>query len=413
MLYFLIVSVAAVWAGRLVVLSLFDHWLPPLSPVEPTESTDDLPSISMIVAAKDEERNIEACVRSLAMQDYPDIEVICVDDRSDDETPQILARLAAELPNFRYLRIKQLPEGWFGKNNAMHHAVAEATGDWLCFTDADCEFLSPHVVSTAVRNARQTGADFLSILPSHKAESFWERVIQPACSAVMMLWFNPMAVNRGRVAYANGAFMLMSRSCYDAFGGHASVKSQLNEDIAFARRARAAGQTLNVQVGRGMYTVRMYENVEQMWRGWTRIFVGSFPNAWRILLAAIVLFYFTMFPWLVGIGALLAGQSFAWTAPTLPAITLVSIIMQVAAMVAFYRLSSVPMRFGLMYPIGAWVGLGTLINAFYCAVGGGRVRWRGTTYRDGAVENDTTVPIDDGAQIDAPLPVAATDSPRN
>jgi len=410
-LYILTVGVAAMWVGRLFVLSLFDKFLPPLSPSEPNESSGDLPSMSMIVAAKDEAANIETCVRSLTKQEYPGLEVICVDDRSDDATPQILDRLARELDGFRYLRIKELPDGWFGKNHAMHHAVADATGEWLCFTDADCEFLSPHVLTTALEKARDLDADFLSILPSHKAESFWERVIQPACSAVMMLWFNPMSVNRGKVAYANGAFMLMKRSCYDAFGGHAAVRTELNEDIAFARRARDAGQNLQVQVGRGLYTVRMYSDVRQMWRGWTRIFVGSFPNAFRILLALFVIGYFSVFPWLVAAGALLAGQTLVWQAPSLLAIALVSLVFQIAAMSVFYRLSAVPMRFGLVYPLGGLVACGTLINALYCALGGGRVKWRGTTYRDGAVESKSA-PVLTGAakSVEPPLTVASADA---
>lgn len=410
-LYFLTVGVAAMWAGRLVVLSLFDKFLPPLTPSDATEPVGDAPSISMIVAAKDEERNIETCVRSLTMQKYPDFEVICVDDRSDDATPQILDGLARELDGFRYIRIKELPEGWFGKNHAMHHAVADATGEWLCFTDADCEFLSPNVLTTALDKARELDADFLSILPSHKAESFWERVIQPACSAVMMLWFNPMSVNRGKAAYANGAFMLMKRSCYDAFGGHAAVKTELNEDIAFARRARAAGQNLKVQVGRGLYTVRMYEDVRQMWRGWTRIFVGSFPNAARIAMALFVIAYFTVFPWLVAAGALIAGQSWAWEAPSLLSIAVVSLVFQIMAMSVFYRLSAVPMRFGLVYPLGGLVACGTLANALYCAMGSGRVVWRGTTYRDGSVEGESTPELIGGAKgIEPPLSVASAEA---
>lgn len=398
------------WIGRLIVLSLFNRIIPPLEPSSNAADGIALPSVSLFVAAKDEERNIAACVRSLESQAYPELEIICADDRSTDRTPQILSELTEQYSRTSAIRINELPDGWFGKSHAMHKAVATSTGEWLCFTDADCEFLSPHTLSSAVRSAIESDADFLSILPSHKAESFWERVVQPACSAIMMLWFSPMAVNRGRADYANGAFMLMKRSCYDAFGGHAAARNDLNEDIVFARLARRANQNLRVQLGRGMYTVRMYETVRQMWRGWTRIFTGTFTSAIRIFLAILVLFYFTFFPWLVAAIGLMTTPTDAWTWAALPGIAVLSIVFQIAAMSVFYHLSCVPYRYGLVYPLGGALGLGILANAFWCALGGGRVVWRGTTYRSGAIESGPEDSSDqlrtDDAEIDT-LPVGA------
>jgi len=387
-IYILVSGTLATWATRLVLLNVIDRIVPTLRPAPGgANETVARPSLSVLVAAKDEAANIEACVRSLFDQDYPGLEIVCVDDRSADDTPEILRRLAAEDARLKYASVTSLPDGWFGKNNAMRQAAELATGDWLCFTDADCVMESPHTLSTSVRHATEAGADFLSILPEHEAVSTWERIVQPACSAVMMLWFSPIAVNRGRVAYANGAFMLMRRSCYDAMGGHAAVRQEINEDIHLARRARAAGQRLVVTAGRGLYSVRMYDTFARLWSGWTRIFAGSFAKKWHIVRAIVVLSYFTFLPWSVFVltASVPAWREYAWTGLT--TIAAASCFFQLATMSLLYRLCRISMAYGILYPFGAVIALGTLLNAIKCAAAGGSFTWRGTRYRNGVAES--------------------------
>lgn len=386
-LYILVFATLLMWILRLVVLGLIERMVPTLRPHDEAENAPaEWPRMSILVAAKDEEANIEACIRSMFAQTYPNLEIICVDDRSSDETPAILRRLATEDDRLKFTSIASLPDGWFGKNNAMHQAVEMATGEWLCFTDADCILGSPHSLATSMKHALDVGAEFLSILPEHEVLSRWERIVQPACSAVMMLWFSPIAVNRGKVAYANGAFMLMQRSCYEAIGGHAAVRAEVNEDIHLARRARASGQRLVVTSARGLYTVRMYDSFARIWSGWTRIFVGSFANTWQIVRAAIVLLYFTFLPWAALVACALAPDwgwgswhGLAWVATA-------SCVIQIAAMAFFYRLGRIPVRYVLLYPLGGVIALAALVNATKCATAGGSFTWRGTRYRNGAAE---------------------------
>ncbi|MCA9256378.1 MAG: glycosyltransferase [Phycisphaerales bacterium] len=386
-IYILVGGTLATWATRLVLLNVIDRIVPTLRPEAlPEPERDALPRLSLCVAAKDEAGNIEACLRSLLAQDYPNLQIICIDDRSSDATPEIVRRLAAEDPRLTFERVTALPDGWFGKNNAMRRAVELSTGDWLCFTDADCLMESRHSLATSVRHAMTVGADFLSILPEHEAQSRWERIVQPACSAVMMLWFSPIAVNRGRVAYANGAFMLMRRSCYEAMGGHAAVRQEINEDIHLARRARAAGQRLVVTAGRGLYSVRMYDTFARLWAGWTRIFAGSFAKKWHIVRAIVVLSYFTFLPWSVfALTAMVPSwRDGGWTGLT--TIAAASCFFQLATMSLLYRLCRISMAYGILYPFGAVIALGTLLNAIKCAAAGGSFTWRGTRYRNGVAE---------------------------
>src|SRR5262249_52385417 len=153
--------------------------------------------------------NIERCVRSILSQSYPGLTIIAVNDRSSDKTGEILDRLTEANPRLRVVHVKRLRDGWFGKNNAMREGVERAASPWLCFTDADCTFRSPHTLATAMRYAQAHQSDFLSVLPVLDTQSLAEQIMQPACAGILLIWFNPLKVNNPRRpnAYANGAMM--------------------------------------------------------------------------------------------------------------------------------------------------------------------------------------------------------------
>ncbi|MCG8404731.1 MAG: glycosyltransferase [Phycisphaerales bacterium] len=388
----LVVVVLGVWLARLVLLGFIERLLPPLHPDFFENPVDDLPSLSVLVAAKDEASNIEACLRSLSHQDHQKMEVIAINDRSEDATGEIIDRLAKEDPRLSAHHVRELPERWFGKNNAMHQGVARSTGQWLCFTDADCVQESTRSLTTAMRYAMEKGADFLSVLPAHQANTFWERVVQPACSGILLLWFNPLTVNKPgrRTAYANGAFMLMRRTCYDAIGGHEAVRDEINEDIHLARKTKQSGKRLLVVSSRDLYSVRMYGTLREIWSGWTRIFSGCFATVRRLLAAVAVLLAFTFVPWLTLITSWCTvstggGGSTIWA--LLQWTSLATCAVQLVVMFIFYALSRIYFLYGLLYPVGALLGLGFLLNAIACVMGRGAITWRGTTYRDGVIKS--------------------------
>jgi cellulose synthase/poly-beta-1,6-N-acetylglucosamine synthase-like glycosyltransferase len=388
----LVLTIAAllVWMGRLVLLGLFRRILPPLHSGMYADASGALPAMSMLVAGKDEEANIEACLESLCCQDYPGLEIIAINDRSSDATAEMMDSAAWREPALRAHHVRSLPDGWFGKNNAMREGVSLSSGEWLCFTDADCVLESPRSLTVAMRYALETGADFISVLPSHEVHSIWERVIQPACSGVLLMWFNPVVVNNPnrKTAYANGAFMLLRRSCYDAIGGHEVIKEKLNEDIHLAINAKASGHRLRVVGNRDLYSVRMYGTLRDIWAGWSRIFFGCFGSLRRLLLAAGVVLASSLLPWLtllvscafgpLGQAGSVPGDWLCWVSAATCAVQLVS-------MMLFYGLSRVNPLYGLAYPIGAVFGFGMLLKAAQCAAGDGTVVWRGTPCKeDGA-----------------------------
>jgi cellulose synthase/poly-beta-1,6-N-acetylglucosamine synthase-like glycosyltransferase len=342
---------------------------------------DALPTLSMLVAGKEEAANIERCLRGLLAQDYPNLQLIAINDRSEDQTGAIMERVAAEDDRLTALHVTELPDGWFGKNNAMRLGLERATGEWLCFTDADCEFDSPKLLHAAVSFALENKIEFLSVLPKLETGTFWERVIQPVAGAILVYWTPPQKVNNPRkaTAYANGAFMLIHRDAYARLGGHEAVKATLNEDMHFARRAKQVGVRLHVLRGGDLYRVRMYTGFRAAWRGWSRIFYGCFGSLGKIVASSAMIIIGSLSPY---ISLLLSPLSGAAAAPIAMAAGF-AVLAQMTVMWRFYQLSGITPILAVTYPLGAALVFAMHLNAMSKAVGVTRTTWRGTTYAGG------------------------------
>jgi len=228
------------------------------------------PGITAVVPARNEEDAIEAAVRSLAAQ--PEIGEICVvDDHSTDGTAEILAGLAAELPQLRVLKAPPLPAGWVGKNHAAWFGARDATTEWLLFTDADVRHL-PGAGGRALAEAAQRGAELVSYSPAQRMETWWERALIPFVFVRLAARFPYEAVNHPQSpqAAANGQFLLIGRRTYRALGGHGGVAGEVLEDVALARRAKSAGIPLYFGPGAEIAETRMYRSFRAMWEGWTK-----------------------------------------------------------------------------------------------------------------------------------------------
>ena len=228
------------------------------------------PTVSAIVPARDEEASIAAAVESLAAQ--PEItEIIVINDQSTDGTAAELDRLSALYPQLRVLQTSALPNGWVGKNYAVSLGAAQATGDWLLFTDADGVHL-PGSTAHALADAAATGAGLVSYSPEQEMHTWWERALIPFIYARLGQKFSYEAVNdpESPAAAANGQYLLIRREDYKRIGGHAAVGGEVLEDVALAQLAKQAGIRLHFASGFGIIRVRMYRTFGAMWQGWTK-----------------------------------------------------------------------------------------------------------------------------------------------
>lgn len=228
------------------------------------------PTVSAIVPARNEEATIGAAVDSLAAQ--PEIrEIIVVNDQSTDGTAAALKQLSAQYPQLRVLETKELPAGWIGKNYAVSLGAAQATGDWLLFTDADGVHL-PGSTAHALADAAEHGAGLVSYSPEQETHTWWEKSLIPFVYTRLSYKYSYAAVNHPQapVAAASGQYLLIRREDYARIGGHAAVAGEVLEDVALARLAKQAGVRLYFASGYGIMRVRMYRTFSAMWQGWTK-----------------------------------------------------------------------------------------------------------------------------------------------
>ena len=381
--------IGAAWIVRLAAMSRAIRHRKVLSAHTYLGPPDPPPRVCVLVAARNEQDHIETCLTSLLGQDYPDFEVIAVDDRSSDATPQILrCLLGAHADRLTVITIETLPEGWTGKSHALAEGVKVASGDWLCFTDADCRQISARTLTMAVRDATLYNADLMTLTPVIEMRSIWEKGIQPVCAMTLMAWFRPRHANNPKqtTAYANGAFMLVRRGCYEAIGGHARVSGAINEDIQLARCAKDAGYRLRVVENDDLYRTIMYTSIVDAWRGWSRIFC-ALPSPWHVAVAMASILLFAMAPWVSLITAVIGRtgaapeNTLSWNA-ALFAWAAVVVLMQFMAW-RFYGLLKVNRFWSLAYVIGATATCMVLGNTLLKVTGLSRTTWRGTTYGGG------------------------------
>ncbi len=380
---------AIIWLARHISLSKAKSQSEVLDSNFPL-SRDDWPKLSVLVAARNEESNIGRCLKYLLAQDYPDFEVIAVDDRSEDKTGQIMDELAREYPDkLKIVHIENVQEGWMGKSNAMQQGVKIATGEYLLFTDADCFFYCPVALKVSVNYAIDKRIDLLSVLPILETPTFWEKVLQPVCTAVLMIWFRPQRVNDPDkdIAYANGAFMLFKRECYQAIGEHKAVSGYLNEDMAFANLVKQKGFKLYVIQNRDLYRTRMYEDFISTFRGWSRIFLGCFVKPMRIISAILLLFVMSLLPYLILLGTILFACYRGWYLPHYGwnafVWAVIAVISQISVLLRFYPLSGAKWYYAFSYPIGASIVFAMLVNSLI-KLYTRKINWRGRDLKVGS-----------------------------
>ncbi len=242
------------------------------------------PSVSIIIPAHNEEAHAPDLLRSLLAQIYGGtIEIIFVLDRCTDGTRAALerelafSRAGANQPTVQLIDNSECPDDWAGKCNAANRGSAIATGKLLLFTDADTTF-DPALVRASVGLLRQRKLSLLSALPKVSVRSNFEAVVQPVAIMQLMKIY-PIAKVNDEIkprAFANGQFMLFTREAYDAVGGHAAVKDDLLEDIAFARRiVQVVRLRAGLFIADELLHVRMYESYAQFREGWRRIFIEA------------------------------------------------------------------------------------------------------------------------------------------
>jgi chlorobactene glucosyltransferase len=357
--------------------------------VTPAPPPANAPLISVCIPARNEERNILKCVESALAQNYPNLEVIVLDDRSTDATPSLLNEIASRDSRLLTIRGVELPSGWAGKPHALYQASKLARGEWICFVDADTT-LAPQALSSCYSKAIETNADLFTTLNRQILGSFWEKVIMPLVMTALSVGFSPRKVNdpNRREAVANGQFILIKRSAYDKIGGHEKVKDQIVEDKAIAEQVKWSGHRLVMADGRQFVSTRMYTSLPEMWEGWTKnIYLGlrDHPSMLALgvlgaTLALIVALFMPIWP-LLGVWWFLHGGG--WMAVGVIVKSLIVWLALILARALVARGMNISAWYALTTPLGAGIFAAMMLASAWKVVSGTGVTWKGRVYKPG------------------------------
>lgn len=305
-------ATAVGWAAA-AVLSWIDQWLYP--PLEGTPSKGDAtmprPRITVLVPARNEERNIEGCVLSVLNQTYPDVELIVINDQSTDRTGELLDEMARHHKRLQVIHGEDLPEGWIGKGWALYQGHRRASGDWIVLLDADVR-LEPWALERCLDKALGDDIDFLNPWPFFVNVSFWERVMQPLLWGLVRIRFPLAWVNAAwsKENMAFGPMIMVRKAVYDEVDGHRHVAMDILEDVALARLIRSRGYRTMVVNGKHVLRVRMYTNLRELISGWTKTAYGAmnYKLGWMTL-ATLGVFWAATQPFLTAAYGWLKGDT--------------------------------------------------------------------------------------------------------
>ncbi len=380
-------ALIAIWPIRHLVLIWALPKLDFLGPDSPRFESPDPPLVSAIIPAKDEEETIADCLATVRAQSYPNLEILVVDDRSDDRTPEIARGIAEVDPRVRLISIEDLPPGWTGKTHALHVAAGEARGQWFWFLDADTRH-EPESLAIVLEYARSHDAALASLLPEMRCESFWESVAQPLLGVVLiqsypLFWANDPTK---KLAFANGQYILIRKDAYLAAGGHQGVRDKFVEDIYLARAVKGIGLSARTAIAHGIGSTRMYTSLPEFVRGWSRILYDALGrNPWKLLLQGLDPLFFsqTAHVALVAALAMLAlGRPSGPFAAWLLGLSIAHHALAYTCLKRLYVLSVPRTRHVAWYPLAGLVLDVILYRAIRMCLTG-RVTWRGTAYKEG------------------------------
>jgi glycosyltransferase involved in cell wall biosynthesis len=269
--------------------------------------------LSVIIPARNEERNISICLPTLIVQSEErfqlgrEWEILVIDDDSKDRTSQIVSAFALETPGIKVLSAPSIDERtpsqrFTGKNNACWYGAQEASGRWLLFTDADTLHERGDLVR-ALHEAERHHAALLSYSPRQIVEGFWQRALMPLIFSELATVYPPKEVNDPdkRIAAANGQFLLIDRDIYFEIGGHEAVGMSVLEDVDLAWNVKSSKRTLRFRYAPDALSTRMYRGFKDMVEGWTKNLVLLFPHAlslaaWRLLDIGLLLLPLVLIP---------------------------------------------------------------------------------------------------------------------
>jgi len=369
---------AVVWVDRLQDAARGMKRVADLTHPEWDRHPRPMPRVSIVVPARDEQEHVEAALASFAEQDYENLEIIAVDDRSRDGTGQIMDRVSREAvvsrPGLRFevMHVHELPAGWLGKTHAMWLAAERATGDWILFTDADVKLRSD-TLRRALVYAEQLKLDHLVLFPTHALKTPGESMVIANFHMLFLFGHRPWKVSdpKAKDSIGLGAFNLVRRQAYEAIGTFQALRLAVVDDVKLGDRIKSKGFRQDNVLGPGLLELHWGRGALGIVRNLTKNLFAVLDYRWtRTLGAGLLLVVLNLFPFL---GVWLApGWSKAGFAVTIVAIG--------ALYVGLYGIARISPAYALLHPANSLIMIYALARSVAVTLWHGGVIWRGTKY---------------------------------
>jgi glycosyltransferase involved in cell wall biosynthesis len=329
------------------------------------------PPVSIVLAARNEAHTLPQALPTMLALDYPDLEIIAVNDRSEDDTGKVLDQLAAAHSRLKVVHVTELPEGWLGKNHALAEGSTLANGDWILFTDADIHF-TPGTLQRAVAYARAQTLDHLAAVPRLSEQGHWLGICVNAFSVAFTCGILPWRIPdpRSRAHGGVGAFNLVRTSTYRKLGGHVPIHLRPDDDIKLGKLMKSGGFS-ELVLGDGAISVEWYASVREMIQGLTKnAYAGADYRWWAPPLGAIMILVGFLWPLV------------AWAVVPGPArwCYLGAAVVMLALGCDQTRFGGGRWWYGLFMPLGMAVFGYIFLRSMVVTHWTGGITWRGTFY---------------------------------
>lgn len=371
-------ALAAVWLDRLQDAARGMPGVADITRPEWDRRPNPMPRVSIVVPARNEQEHVQAALASFAAQDYENLEIIAVDDRSRDATGEIMERAAREAivarPGLRFevVRIRELPMGWLGKTHAMWQAAQRATGDWILFTDADVK-LRADALRRALVYAEEVKADHVVLFPTHALKTAGESMVIAGFQMLFVFGHRPWKVSdpKAKDTMGLGSFNLVRRSVYESIGSFSALRLEVVDDIKLGELVKTRGFAQHNMLGPGLLDLHWGHGALGIVQNLTKNLFAILNYRWpRALGAGLMLLALNVLPFL---GVWLApGWSKAGFAAAIVAIVLLY--------VGIYGISGISPAYALLHPVNSMIIAYALLRSVASTMWHGGVVWRGTKY---------------------------------
>ncbi len=390
--WFLLVSCLLLWIFYFIITIGNYRKMPYLSKKSKSIANMSSPFVSVIIPTRNEAYRVEKCIKSLKEQTYPNLEIIIVDD-STDNTVDIIKKIIGNDQRFTIIKQDKLPSGWVGKPFALQQGGSQSRGEWLIFIDADTSH-DPELITKTVEYAIKNNIDMLSLVPRHICKTFWEKVIQPIPLSLIPA-ISPLAkVNKkeSKIAIAFGPFILLKNSVFTSVGGYQKIKGQIADDAEMAKLVKDSGFKLGLVNAQDLMSIQMYEKFSEIWEGWSKnIFLGLVQKrginskTMRILVAfigALGIFALMVFPFIATVISVLltlfvSNNQFQQFLIFSLFLWLLAISVQFCIQ-RYYRIGDP--KYAILSFLGGIITIGIFLNSAIKSLSGSGVSWKGRVY---------------------------------